>query len=178
MSLTSWASRLCSSGADNLQQVDNMCMMRSTVGGHPLLGTILSVCGNGLWRIVASQLRNSAVISHRIPAPCCTKLSWSSCYSGNCAPGGCQSNSHQNTKQSAWSQHWHFCSGTMMTVTSFWTRSSQMMKRGLHTLSQKPSSSQYIGVTMDLPARQNSSRLRRHGKWCVRCSRTEGSCSS
>ena len=29
------------------------------------------------------------------------------CPSENCAPGGCQSNWHQNTKQSAWNQHWH-----------------------------------------------------------------------
>ena len=35
------------------------------------------------------------------PAPCCTKLSRSICCSENCSPGGCQSNLHQNTKQSA-----------------------------------------------------------------------------
>jgi hypothetical protein len=46
---------------------------------------------------IASQLRNSALISRRFPAPCCTKLSRSTrCY-GNCAPGGCRSNWHQNT---------------------------------------------------------------------------------
>ena len=45
---------------------------------------------------------------------------------------------------------------TMMTATSFWTASSQVMKRGLHTLSQKPSSSQCIGITVDLRAKWNS----------------------
>ena len=37
---------------DNLQQVDNMCMMRNAVGGHPSLRTTLwSLCGNvyGEW---------------------------------------------------------------------------------------------------------------------------------
>ena len=35
-------------------------------------------------------------------------------------------------------------SGTMITVASFWIGSSQVMKRGLHTLSQNPSSSQWF----------------------------------
>jgi hypothetical protein len=47
------------------------------------------------------------------------------------------------------------------------------MKRGLHTLPQKPSSSQCIGVTVDHPVRRNSSRRCRRGKWCARCSGTE-----
>ena len=38
----------------------------------------------------------------------------------------------------------------MIIATSFWTGSSKMMKHGLHTLPQKPSSSQCIGVTVDL----------------------------
>ena len=61
-----------------------------------------------------------------------------------------------------------------MTATSSWTRSSQVMKRVLHTLPQKPSSSTCIGVTMDLPARWYSSRLGRRGKWFVRFSGTDG----
>ena len=47
MGLTSRESRWCIVGADNLQQVDNTCMMRRTVGGHPSLRTTLwSLCGN------------------------------------------------------------------------------------------------------------------------------------
>ena len=61
--------------SDKLQQVDSLCMMRSTVGGHISLWMALcSLFGNTLWRIVASQLRNSAVISRRFPAPRYTKL--------------------------------------------------------------------------------------------------------
>ena len=41
--------------------------------------------------------------------------------------------------------YWHFYSGSMMTATS-----------GLYTLPQKTSSSQCIGVTVDLPTRRNS----------------------
>ena len=47
------------------------------------------------------------------------------------------------------------------------------MKRGLHTLPQKPSSSHCIGITVDLPARQNSSRICRRRKWCLQCSGTD-----
>ena len=43
-----------------------------------------------------------------------------------------------------------------MTATSFSTVSSQVMNRGLHTLPLKRSSSQYIGVRVDLPAGRNS----------------------
>ena len=50
------------------------------------------------------------VISRRFPFPCCTKLSHSTCCSENCAPGGCQSNWHQDTKQSTWSQRWQLWS--------------------------------------------------------------------
>ena len=65
-----WASRWCVDGAHDLQQVDNMCMMRSALGGHQSLRTTLwSLCGNALWRTIASQLRKSAVISRRFPAP-------------------------------------------------------------------------------------------------------------
>ena len=121
MGLTSCASRWRVAGAYNLQQVDNMCMMRSAVGGHPSLRTtVLIVCRNALWRIIASQIQKLEVSSFRFPAPCCTKLSQST-RSENCAPDGCQSNWHQNTKQSTWSQHWHFCSGTMMMPKSFLT---------------------------------------------------------
>ena len=60
------------------------------------------------------------------------KLLRSTCCSENCVPGGCQNNWHQNTKQRAWSLHWHFCSSTMMTVIP--DRIIQVMKRGLHTL--------------------------------------------
>ena len=56
--------------------------------------TLWSLFGNELWRIVASQLRNSAVAFRR--------LSWSACCSEN--SGGFQSNWHQSTKQRAWSQ--------------------------------------------------------------------------
>ena len=43
------------------------CMMRRAVGGYPSLQTILwSLCGNELWRIVASELQNSAVISRSL----------------------------------------------------------------------------------------------------------------
>ena len=50
-------------------------------------------------------------------------------------------------------KHCHFCSGTTMMATIFWTGPSQVMKQGLHTLSQKPSSRQCTGVTLDVPAR-------------------------
>ena len=53
--------------------------------------------------------------------------------------------------------------GTMMTATSFWTGSSQVMKQA---------AVQCIGVTVGLPARRNSSRLCRRGKSCERCSGT------
>ena len=61
-----------------------------------------------------------------------------------------------------------------MTGTSFGTGSSQVKKRGLHTLSQKANSSQYISVTVELLARRNSSSLCRRGKWCALCSGTNG----
>ena len=144
----------CVADAENLQQVDNMCMMRSAVEGHASLRTILwSLCGTALWRIVVSQLRNSAVISRTFLAPCWTKLSRSTCCSENCPPSGCQSNWQKNTKKRAWSQHWHFCSGTRMTATGFCTESSQVIKRGLHALPQKPSSIQYIGVIVGSPCK-------------------------
>ena len=42
---------------------------------------------------------------------------------------------------------------------------TQIMKRGLRTLQKKKkNSSQCIGVTVDLPARRNSSRICRRGK--------------
>ena len=100
------------------------------------------------------------------------------CCSENFVPDWYQSNRHQNTKQSACRQHWHFCSGTMMTATNSWAGSSQVVKRGLPTLHQKPSSSQCIGVTVDLPARRYSSRLRRRGKWCAQCSGIDWAFSS
>ena len=130
------------------------------------------------WRIIISQLWNSAVISCIFPTPCYIKLSQSTCYSEICAASGCQSKWHQYTNQSTWSQHWHFCSGTMMMATSFWAGSSKVIKCGLHTLLQKPSSSQYIGVTVDLPARRNSSRLCQRRKSCAQCSGTGGAFSS
>ena len=55
---------------------------------------------------------------------------------------------------------------------------SQVMKRVLHTLPQKPSSSQCTGFTVDLPTIRNSSRLCRHGKWCTQCSITDSGFSS
>ena len=117
--LTSWASRWCIAGADNLQLVDNMCKI-SAVGGHPSLWTNLwSMCRNALWRIVASQLWNSAVIlqiSHSLLHKIVTEHLL---FRKLCARW-CQSDWHQNTKLSAWSQHWHFCSGTMMTATGVW----------------------------------------------------------
>ena len=76
------------------QQIDNMCRMRSTVGGHASLWTTLwSLCGNALWRIITSQYRTQ----QSFHGPCCIKLSWSTC-SENCSPGGCQNNWHQNAK--------------------------------------------------------------------------------
>ena len=60
-----------------------------------------------------------AVISRIFSAPWCTKLLRSTC-SGNCAPPGkCQGNWHQNTKQSAWSQHFHNDGEAEMTVTQY-----------------------------------------------------------
>ena len=71
MGLASWASRRCITGADSLQQFDNMCMMRSTMGGHHSLRmTLWSMCVNTLWRIDASQLWNSVVISCSWSSPC------------------------------------------------------------------------------------------------------------
>ena len=100
MGLTSWGSTRCIAGAENLKQVDDLCMKRRAVEAHPSLWTTLwSLCENALWRIIASQLWNSAVISCRFTAPCCTRLSWRICCSENCVPGGCQSNWHQNTNR-------------------------------------------------------------------------------
>ena len=79
-----------------------------------------------------------------------------------------------DTRSLAWSQHWHFCWGTMMMATSFWTESSQVMKCGLHTSLQKPNSSQCIGITVNLPARRNSGRLCLHGNWYTRYAETDG----
>ena len=59
-----------------------------------------------------------AVIPRRFPASY-IKLTWSTCCSDNCAPGGCQSNWHQNTKQNAWSQHWQ-----LWTIFSYTLRNS------------------------------------------------------
>ena len=93
MGLTSWARGWCIAGADNLQQLDNMCMM-SAVRGHT---SLRSLCRNALWRIVTSQeLWNSAALLH--------KLVTEYLFRKLCA-GGCHSNWHQNTEQSAWSQH-------------------------------------------------------------------------
>ena len=52
-------------------------------------------------------------------------------------------------------------------MTSFWTGSSQVMKHGLHTLHHKTRSSLCIGVTMDLPARRNSSTLSERKLMCM-----------
>ena len=53
-------------GPNNLQQVD-MCMMRTAVRGHPSLRmTLWSLCSNALWKNIASQLWNSAVISRSL----------------------------------------------------------------------------------------------------------------
>ena len=70
----------------------------------------------------------------------------------------CHSNRHQNTKQSTGR------SNTMMMAMSFWIISLQVMKRGLNTLTQEQSSSQCIGITVDLPAGLKSSRLCQRGK--------------
>ena len=64
-----------------------------------------------------------------------------------------------------------------MTTTSFWAGSSQVTKRGLHIFPHKPSSSQCIGVTVDLPARRNSGRLCRRRKWRAWRSGTDGAFS-
>ena len=66
----------------------------------------------------------------------------------------------------------HCCSGTIMAALRCWTGSAQVMKRGLHTLPQNPNNSQCIDVTVELPARWNSSRLRRRRKWSAGCSGT------
>ena len=174
MSLTSWASRWCVSCVENLHQVDNIWVWWGTQWEDiHHYGRPCGACAGTFGEDVASQLWNSAIISLRFAAPCCTKLWQRTCCSENCALDGCQNNWHQNTKQRAWSQHWHICNGTI-TVTNFWIGSSQVMKRGFHTLPQKPSISQCIGVTVDLSARRNSSRLCRQGKWCARCSGTDG----
>jgi hypothetical protein len=52
----------------------------------------------------------------------------------------------------------HLCLSVILRTL---TLTGQEMKRGLHTLPQKPRSSQCIGVTVDLPVRRNSSRRRR-----------------
>ena len=52
------------------------------------------------------------------------------------------------------------------------------MKRGLNTISHKLSSSHCIGVTMDLSAWWNSSRLCRRGKWYAWWSGTNGTFST
>ena len=40
------------------------------------------------------------------------------------------------------------------------------MKHGLHTIPQKPSSSQSVGITVNLPASRNSGRICWHRRWC------------
>ena len=99
------------------------------------------------------------VIFCRFPAPCFTKLSRSSCCSENYEPGGFQTRTQ---------------SGTMMTATGY----SQVMDVGFHTLPQERSSSQFICLTVELPARRTSSILCRRGKWGARCSGTDGAFSS
>ena len=143
-----------------------MCMIRIAVGGHPSLLTTLRSLWRNTWGIIASQLRNSEVISCRFLAPCCTKLLRRTCCSENCAPGGCQSNWHQNTKQSTWSQHWHFCSGTMMMAMNFWIGSLQVMNVGCtHYPRNQPA--------VDALARNGSKKHCQCRKWCAWCSGTD-----
>ena len=174
MTVTSWESRWCFAGADNLKQIENMSLMKSAVGGHPSLWTILlTLCGNALWRIVASQLQNSAIISWSL----LHKIVMGHMFRELCArwvPKQLTPEHNAKHMESAW----HFCSGIMMKSTNFWTGSSQVMKYELHTLPQKLSSSQCIGITVDLPARRNSSRYCWSEKWCTRFSGTDGAFSS
>ena len=97
-------------------------MMRSAVGGQPCGVCAGTIYGESSLHNYGSQ--KSFPVDFHIP--CCTKFSRSTCCSENCAPDGCQSICHQNTQQSAWSQHCNFC---MVTATSFWTGSSQVRKR-------------------------------------------------
>ena len=80
--------QLCQVNGPNLmrKQTVGRCCRQFTAGrqrehdeqrsGRPSIirMTLWSLCGNELWRIDASQFRNSAVISCRFPVPCCTNL--------------------------------------------------------------------------------------------------------
>ena len=80
--------QLCQVSGPNLmrKQTVGRCCRQFTAGrqhehdeqrsGRPYIirMTLWSLCGNELWRIDASQFRNSAVISCRFPVPCCTNL--------------------------------------------------------------------------------------------------------
>ena len=71
MSLTSWARRWCIAGADSLQQVNNKCMIRSAVGGHPPLQTTLwSLCGNTIENRCFTIMELRSHFS-QFRAPCC-----------------------------------------------------------------------------------------------------------
>ena len=130
MGLTPWETRRRAAVADNLQQVVNMCTMKSAKGDHPSLRTTLwSLCGNALWRIIASQFWNYAVISRRFVAHY-----WIKCHGApifqKIVPQMGAKPTDTSTENKA--KNWQF-------YNEFWTGSSQVMKRGLHTFTQTPS---------------------------------------
>ena len=105
------------------------------------------------------------------PPPLCVRHC-SICCSENCEPG---------VPEQLIPEHKTKCMESELTFLqrchdddeSFWAGSPQVMKRGLHT-TPEIKHVQCIGVTMDLSARPNSSRLCRRRKWCARCSETGG----
>ena len=98
MGLTSWACRRCGLGADNLQQVDSMCLVRAVVGYSSLLTTLWSLCGNTLWRLVASL--QITELSSYFPQISCSLLQQNyreaPVAQKHCAPGECQSSWHKH----------------------------------------------------------------------------------
>ena len=122
--------QMCVAGADNLQQVDTMCLRR--------------LWENALWRIITTQFRDSAVILCRFPTHCCTKFSWSTFCSENCAPGGLPKQLTPEHKAKRMESALTFLQGYHDDSKSFSIGSSQVMKRGLHTLPQKPRSSSTV----------------------------------
>ena len=161
MDLTSWENKWCITSADNLQLVDNMCMMWSTVGDNQSLRmTLWSLCGNVLWKIVASQLWNWVVISHRFPALFRTELSCSTY---------CSEILYRWVPKQLVPEHKAKCMVSALTFLQWYHDDGSEFLDQIITGNDtyKPSSSQCIGITVDLPKRLNSSRLCWRSKVCM-----------
>ena len=141
---------------DHLQQVDNIYMTRSAVRDHPPLRTTLwSFAGTPYRELSLHNYRtlqlfppdfpHKIVMDHLSFRKLCVR----------CVPKQLTLELKAKCMVSAliFLQRYHDDD------VEFRIRSSQLMIRWLHTLSQKPSSSQCIGIIVDLPERRNSSRF-------------------